>query len=356
MYLVCTIYFVWLMLYEYITNKKSAVLLAVSCAIIATLISIRYQIGSDYNNYLPMFRALLQDPNSYPSIEIGWRYITYSLSFVGFNEYGCFAFWGVVTVSLMYYGIKRHAPFPLISCGYFFFGYTIGGTFNILRQMVVCAIVIAGLDIIKNRRHWTALCLFLIALSIHRVAILLPPLYILVIYDRIIGKHKYWILFAALFLGIGGYAISLLLASTHYMPHGIITSKTVEYLTEIKFNESEWGIISIAKRFLLVLGILCLSEKIYSKWDYARVTVSLYFWGNTLALLLLSSFVMSRRICLLVKILDLLILPSLLLVSEKPMWKKIVITVIIAWCLFAFYRSLSLTPNAYPFRTIFDPT
>ena len=49
MYLAYSIYFVWLMLYEYATDRKNTILLAISCGLIALLTSIRYQIGTDYN-------------------------------------------------------------------------------------------------------------------------------------------------------------------------------------------------------------------------------------------------------------------------------------------------------------------
>ena len=357
MYLAYSIYFLWLMFYEYATNKKNNKLLIFSCVLIAILASIRYQIGTDYDSYFSLFRSLLQDPNSKPEIEIGWRYITYSLSFLGFNEYGCFAFWGSVTVLLLYYGLKKHAAFPLIGCGIFFFAYTVGALFNGMRQILVCVIIIASLNVILERKHGKAICIFLIALSIHKIAIILIPLYLLVMYDPVVGKHKYWILFAALCIGIGGYCIRLMLFSLDYMPSGAIAHSIDFNLNSEDLAQREWHWLGITKRVMLVLIVLYLSDKVKDKWRYSCIAVPLYYWGNVIALLLLSHLTIASRTCLVVKILDLLILPSFLLVSDSPQWKRVIMAAIIIWCLYAFYGTLFTrvdVETVYPFKTIFD--
>ncbi|MGD9127235.1 MAG: EpsG family protein [Planctomycetia bacterium] len=356
MYWIYSVYFIGVMLYGYHRRKNDA-LLAFSCFAIAFLAAIRYRIGIDYDSYLVMFRGLLRDPNSRPQLEVGWRYITHFLSYLGFNEYGCFAFWAFATMTLVYYGIKKYSPYPLISCSIFFFAYTLGGLFSGMRQIVASTILVLSLDVIKKRKHVTVCCISLLtAICVHKVAIVIIPIYFLVAYDNIIGKHKYWILFASLGFGVLGYCVNLILFLLEYLPGSL--SRSIE--TCISISESDgmsWGVFAIARRVGIVLIALYLFEEVKKRWEYCCVAVPLFFWGNAMAFLLLASYNIAGRTGTFLKIMELLIFPSFLLVSDNPHWRRGVMVFILCWCLGFFYLTLFCGVHAdeiYPFKTIFE--
>lgn len=156
-------------------------ILVISCAIILIFVSgFRYCVGTDYLTYAGLYPKLLTDKLSFfsqPALGIVAR-----ISAFIFNDYAMWFFlMAVITVAPVIYIIKKDSIsfsisiilYMLLGCWHY--------SFNGVKQCAAASILLLGYNYIKERKFfkWCLICL--IASFFHISALLMIPLYFLIV-------------------------------------------------------------------------------------------------------------------------------------------------------------------------------
>jgi len=131
----------------------------------------RYNIGTDYLNYLSIYSSL-QDGYSNYNIEIGYKYI--NLLFVHLKLPYAFSvfFFAFFTNVFMLFFIKKHSIDPMLSLvlyillNYYFI------TYNVVRQIMAISIFLLGVDYIFQKKYLKFIAITLFASLFHYTMLL----------------------------------------------------------------------------------------------------------------------------------------------------------------------------------------
>ena len=156
-------------------------ILVISCAIILIFVSgFRYCVGSDYLTYTNLYSKFLTDELSFfsqPALAIVAR-----ISAFIFNDYATWFFlMAVITIVPVIYIIKKDSIsfsisiilYMLLGCWHY--------SFNTIKQCAAASMLLLGYKYIKERKFfkWCLICL--IASFFHISALLMIPLYFLIV-------------------------------------------------------------------------------------------------------------------------------------------------------------------------------
>ncbi len=150
--------------------------------------ALRFHVGGDYVGYERIFRNVQEGTDIYA--EPGFGLLNKLVIWYSGDIQWVYALSAAVTLILLFYGIYRYSPSPAMSLylfvtmGYFF------SSFNILRQFIAVSILFAGFRFLKEGRFVPYLALVLVAMTFHKTAIVMIPLYFLV---RLRLKQSYMI-------------------------------------------------------------------------------------------------------------------------------------------------------------------
>ena len=140
--------------------------------------SARWLVSWDYNMYYNYFVSM-QSLGEYSreNFEPGFTGLTLLMARSGmhFALYCCF--WATVQILLLFYALRhRKALLPWLALCVFLGPYYIFWM-GFVRQSVVEALFVLMIELIVRRKFWIYLLLCLVAVSIHKMSVLLIPLY-----------------------------------------------------------------------------------------------------------------------------------------------------------------------------------
>ncbi len=143
------------------------------------LSSVRWLTSWDYNMYYSYYISMQSLGDfSRENFEPGFELVTRAMAEAGLHYAFYFGLWAALHIVLLYYALRhRKALLPWIALCIFMGPYYVQWM-STLRQAVVECMFILMVELIVNRKFWWYLLLVLVATSIHKMSVLLLPLYV----------------------------------------------------------------------------------------------------------------------------------------------------------------------------------
>ncbi len=167
-----------------LVEKGGAELPFLSWEIVAALLiyvaisSLRWLMSWDYNQYFSYYVSMQSlGEFSRENYEPGFHLITLGMARAGMHFAFYFGFWAALHISLLYYALRhRKCLMPWIALCIFLGPYYIQWM-SLLRQAVVECLFVLLVELIVRRKFWLYLIISLLVMTVHKMAILLVPLY-----------------------------------------------------------------------------------------------------------------------------------------------------------------------------------
>lgn len=161
----------------------------------------RWLTSWDYNMYYNYFVTMQSmGETSRENFEPGFELVTRLMAQSGLHFSFYFAFWAALQIALLYYALRhRKVLLPWIALCIFMGPYYVQWM-STLRQAVVECLFVLMVELIVQRRFWLYLLLTVVATTIHKMSILLIPLYFVPLIP--LRDVKRWVPYLLLFLCI----------------------------------------------------------------------------------------------------------------------------------------------------------
>lgn len=161
------------------------------------LSSVRWLTSWDYNMYYSYYVSMQSlGEFSRENFEPGFDLITRAMAHAGMHYAFYFCFWATLHIVLLFYALRhRKALLPWISLCIFLGPYYVQWM-STLRQAVVESLLVLMVELIVNRKFWWYLLLALLAMCIHKMSLLLIPLYLVPLIP--VRNTKRWLPFTLL--------------------------------------------------------------------------------------------------------------------------------------------------------------
>lgn len=176
-----------------------------SILLVTVMMGIRFNTGSDYAMYLDQYNHVKATGQfARADFEIGFYYITKLFAGLGIHYTLYFAFWALVQIFALYFGLRHHKHLlpwvgMVIILGPYAFNWL-----TFMRQWTIAMILVAIIPLIEQRKFIPYLLITALAITIHRSAWLLLLFYFLP-YLKYKGDTNKWSLIifgACVVLGI----------------------------------------------------------------------------------------------------------------------------------------------------------
>lgn len=161
--------------------------------------SVRWLTSWDYNMYYNFFVTMQSmGETSRENFEPGFELVTKAMAQSGLHFAFYFAFWAALQIVLLYYALRhRKVLMPWVALCIFLGPYYIQWM-STLRQAVVECLFVLMVELIVRRKFWLYLLLCLLAMTLHKMSIVLIPLYLVPLIT--FRNVKRWVPFALLAL------------------------------------------------------------------------------------------------------------------------------------------------------------
>lgn len=305
--------------------------------------ALRNQVGGDYIGYERIFRNVSEGVDIYA--EPGFWLLNRLVLVYSDNIQWVYAISAAVTLALLFWGIFRDSPNPVLSLfllaamGYFF------SSFNILRQFIAAAILFAGFRLLLARKFLPYLALVLLAMTFHKTAVVMLPFYFLL---NLRLKQSYQIALAVCGLCLFPFRerLTALLVNVFYPQYA-----NTNLIQPLSLLECVY--------YLAVFGGLVLLSNLYrERFFTSRTNTFLYnaMYYTFLMYLCLSFVPEINRVALYTELLVLLHIPRLLLAEEDRRVCRLYTAVLVFG--FTGYCVISLAVlgrwNVLPYVSIFS--
>ena len=161
--------------------------------------SVRWLTSWDYNMYYTYYVSMQSVGDfSRENFEPGFALVTNAMAKSGLHFAFYFGFWAALQIVLLYYAL-RHRKFllPWIGLCVMLGPYYIQWM-NSIRQTVLECLLVAMVELIIRRKFWIYLILTLLTATLHKMAVLLIPVYFVPLIP--VRGIKRWMVFALLAL------------------------------------------------------------------------------------------------------------------------------------------------------------
>ena len=168
-----------------------------SIAVYVLVSAFRWNTSWDYNMY-HNFYVSMQSLGEYSreNFELGFDLISQAMARSGLHFAFYFGFWALIHIALLYYALRhRKILLPWIALCVFLGPYYVQWM-NTIRQSVVECLFVLMVELIIRRKFWLYLLLSLVAVSLHRMSVLLIPLYFIPLIP--VKRPRAWMAFAFL--------------------------------------------------------------------------------------------------------------------------------------------------------------
>ena len=321
---------------------------------------IRWRTGTDWQPYLNYYN----NNTTWKQFAEGPFEIAYAfLNFLVKSYFGAYTalllIMSFIVIFLQYNTIKTIALYPALSY-YFFFCSNIGGMFPV-RQSIAIAIALTSIYFIHKKNKMAFLVITLIAVTFHWALLLWfisYPLY----HKKIRSSMIIFLFIMATIIGMFGTRLFILIIEATIIRFGFsgsIAEKITEYILG-SYSDGSFSIfrmvLSMAKRFVLVLVFLIIRRKIASQYAYAEGLINIYLVSNIIYSLFAfnEAFAPMARMVTVFLFIEVLLLPSLLKLCKYNHTKYILLLLFFLYGLMRLNSALTIYPDAYmPYRSIF---
>lgn len=301
--------------------------------------ALRYDVGEDYlNTYVAYFQTV-QRGGSYAHLEPLYHLLNAAVVGLGGDYVWIFAATALLFMLTVYAQIFEDSPYPtlsiflLVGMGYYFV------SFNAMRQMVGCGILLYSLRYIQNRKFLPFLLCVALATCFHVSC----AVFIIMYWLGRIRIKPIWML-----LGIG--AVTALSPAVTQLVRWIIAQTSYGVYLSSVFDTGQTAYVMLAINALLLVVLALL-------YDERDRTYQLYFNLQGAALLVT---IFSGRIVLFLRMLWMFGLPSVISLPmaiaklEKKKTRGMVIAaVVLMYFLYAMYTvGIQNSNHVLPYQTI----
>lgn len=170
--------------------------IVLSMLLFAVIAGARYHTGFDHAMYLEQYQYLQQTGEfSRTNFEYGFEWISKIFARLHIHYFFYFAFWALLQISFLYYGLRNHKHLLCwvglgIMCGPYFLGWM-----NSVRQNVVVCLFVALVPLIRDRKFVPYALIVIAAAFLHKSALLLLPVF-LISFLKVEEKqiNRWWLL------------------------------------------------------------------------------------------------------------------------------------------------------------------
>lgn len=306
----------------------------ISLSIPILISGLRYEVGSDFHNYIRSFgRASI---NSYSdflisgNMEVGFFTLQKIASWSN-DPRMMFILASSITVIFVYLAIKSHDSKVFISVSFLMYLFILFPTsLNIMRQEIALAIVFYSLKFIFERKFSKFLFFNLLAASFHITALVIIPFYFMFSYfnGELSSKDKKFVLIRTIFTVVTlifvinfDYFLSMLSNVGGF-------EKFDDYATQLDRGSNR----EILLKLLLFVVVLTFRRKLV-EFDN-RNKLYIFFLGIDILLTLVgfwNPFV--KRVTLYFNVVQILVIPSIISILINKLEKYVVVSIILFYCL-----------------------
>lgn len=337
-------------------KRLNKFLYLINIIILTLMLCFRYGQGSDYFGYNYIFNASssVQDVvqnNGGVHGEIGFRILctlfngNYELFIISISLFQMF---------MLHKCIKRYDFNPSLSLLIFFPTFYLTYFFSGIRQGLILSMFLGyGIEKIKNKEwmKWILFCLLSMSIHTSSIILLIIPFF---------NKHydlekRYKILLLCSFIGI-------ILSSSVVV--NILGSIPIIGKYFIIYSGGGINVFALFERIITLVLILTLEKYNNIKIDkFMSNLINVYYIGICIYVLLSNFSIISSRVIVYFKILEIIIIPYLL--SIKSRYRKIINVIIICMCIMMTLKNIdsyikqgdyfnNVNIINYPYISIFD--
>ena len=351
MFVITTLNAIVVLLAYFARLENLRCLLACAFVLLSLVLGIRYGYGNDYFNYYDVYQ------NSFgkwdESQELGWFFLNRLFHPVGFE--GMVFFLTFIEHIMLYDLIRRHIPHDYYWLAVFIYvfnsDYMLIGL-SMMRQFLVQIIGLYAVEFAVKKRIFPFLLLVLIGIMIHKIALLILPLYFL----SFIKDSKWWMLtIAMVLLGVIALNMNLIIELSVEAFQETEFKYADSYLNENVLSEEHTLGMRYIYHYVIYIIVFIRNFKYISSND--RVFAWMVVWG-LFFLPFAYIFPMATRTSWIYTIAEILVYPVLLSKERVPVIKYGIPSLLVFFTLWLDYRSIFLSDiySKYfsEFRTVFS--
>jgi hypothetical protein len=232
--------------------------------------SFRYQIGTDYQNYIDIFMSIIQGNEFYRiTREFGFVYLIDLINYIGGGYQLFFFVTSFFTIFFLYKGFKYFSDskmiFILITALFIPSLYLYG--LNAVRQILATAIFLYSAQFIIKREFLKYALGIFFAVSFHYTAIVLLPLY-WIIHKKL---NTFFIVFLIVFFISGTFLYIIEIALSQ------VGMKYINYFFHEEFSASRENKYLLYTIYLFGIGIVVYFQKFFSNKPLIYNAIIIYF-------------------------------------------------------------------------------
>jgi len=320
-------------------NKKIVICLAATPLFL--IAALRYNVGSDYMSYWEYYENILHPfREDYWDIEIVFKLFNLILATLKFAPQWVFVFSSLVFIAAIFSQIFEDSPYPALSIfllmgtGYYF------GFFNVMRQVLGCAILMYSLRYIPKKRALPFFACVAIASGIHVSCAVFAVFYW-------IGRIR--------IRPVGALIMSLLVFGLQYVL-GYFFENLVSYTRYFVYLDSIFANGGTAYVMLAINAILMVFASVFRSDD---PKYRLYY---NMQLFNLWVMILSGRVVLILRLMWIFGLSSIVLVpmalaniKDAKLRRICTIAIMVLYFIYASYTVGVMNSNhVLPYQTVFS--
>jgi hypothetical protein len=315
---------------------------------------LRWETGTDWNNYLDNFNnTLTLDDiilNVLLGFEIGYGFIVLLFKQLSNNYFLFLLLHATFFYFIIFNVFKQYSPFPLIAI-LLFYSSTIG-ILGSNRQLLAIAVCLFSIKYIINKNFKFFIFFIFIAFLFHTSAIFFSIAYFL---NKDYNKYLIFILIAlTVIIGFTNIPMNL------FNKLGPIFGEAAKlksdfYLDKGTDSSQSLSIFGLIRRFLYFILFTILYKSISSKYLYFKLFYNIYTFGLLIYFMFASSLlILINRGSLYFNIMECFLLSSILIYYNKKSQRGIILSLLFIISIITFYQSISTYSDLFiPYKGLF---
>ncbi len=337
----------------FIADRRKAIKISLMALLGITMVifaGIRWETGTDWENYLYYFKIIDIRPIGGTAMEIGYEMLVRSFKLLISSNYTPFLFFcAIYIIVLTYFVLFKYSPFPLFSL-FLLLSYSFVGSGFGVRQDLSIALTLIALIFVVERSLLKFLVVVLLASLIHNSAIVFIPAYWLYTFKwdtikvlSIVVFTLFCVLFSERIMSTFGTLISARKVEL-YMTLGMETEAN-PYTTLIK------GLLGRILFFAILVGFVDYNNEDRKMFNGL---FNLYVFGIIIFSIFSPISLIFGRLARYYDIYQILLLPLAYLYAKR-IYKIIIFIVVSAFSLLKFTTALNGSDGTFiPYKTIFS--
>lgn len=331
---------------------RKTIMVLIGCVVIV-IAGIRWETGTDWNNYLRYFNTISALPIGQTTMETGYEFLVRRFNNLSGGNYSVFLFFcSFFIVSLSYYSIYKLSPKPLLTLCILWAYSLVASGFGVRQDMAIAITLLSTLFIVKRRLIPFSILIF-VAFLIHRSSLIFFPAYF--IYSIQWTKLKV----TSLLITVLIFALLAKGVMSHLFPI-VATYKADLYLEGVISGQLSGVPLMIELSKSLVIKLMFLSIILSQYWGrelskegdsiYKGLT-NIYIMGMVLYICFVPIHSYFDRIARPYDIFHVILL-AMAIHRARLQWKIALFVIIFSISSLKLYNTLSAPKQYVPYKTI----